>query len=337
MSTVVTPREIDTKIGAMGYLPVALFGSIMGLSSLTVAWRLAHAYFGTPQWVSEYIGYTAMLCFVAMIGGYAIKLWSSFDLVRAEFSHPVAGNMFGTPLISLLLLPILLADISLPLARIFWVLGTVGMTVFAWFIVNRWMSVRQHVQHTTPAWIIPVVGMINVPLAVPALHLQSMHGLMIFSLAIGLFFAVPLFTLIFSRLMVGDPMPTTLQPSLLFLVAPFAVGFSSYVTTVGHIDAFAESLFMLMLFLLAVLLGRLLSLAGCCPFRIAWWSVSFPLASSSSAAMRYATYAQNGYADGIALSLLALASVVIFGLLLRTLLGIVRGELRTLTGDLTAH
>jgi hypothetical protein len=47
--------------------------------------------------------------------------------------------------------------------------------------------------------------------------------------------------------------------------------------------------------------------------------------------MRYATYAQNGYADGIAISLLALASVVIFGLLLRTLLGIVRGELRTLT------
>jgi tellurite resistance protein TehA-like permease len=175
----------------------------MGLSSLTVAWRIAHAYFGTPQWVSEYIGYTAMLCFLAMVGGYAIKLWSSFDLVRAEFNPPIAGNMFGTPLISLLLPPILLADINLPLARIFWVLGTVGMTVFAWFIVNRWMSVRQRVHHTSPAWIIPVVGMINVPLAVPALHLQSMHGLMIFSLAIGLFFAVPLFTLIFSRLMVG--------------------------------------------------------------------------------------------------------------------------------------
>jgi hypothetical protein len=30
-------------------------------------------------------------------------------------------------------------------------------------------------------------------------------------------------------------------------------------------------------------------------------------------------------------------SVVILGLLARTLLGILRGELRTLTGDLTAH
>jgi tellurite resistance protein len=50
-------------------------------------------------------------------------------------------------------------------------------------------------------------------------------------------------------------MPTTLQPSLMIVVAPFAVGFSSYVTTIGQIDAFAEALLMLMLFLLAVVIG----------------------------------------------------------------------------------
>jgi tellurite resistance protein len=132
-------------------------------------------------------------------------------------------------------------------------------------------------------------------------------------------------------------MPTTLQPSLMIVVAPFAVGFSSYVTTIGQIDAFAEALLMLMLFLLAVVIGRLWGLAGCCPFRVPWWSVSFPLAPSAFAAMRYAAYEQNEYANGIALFLLTLASSVILGLLARTVLGILRGELRTLTGDLTAH
>jgi tellurite resistance protein len=53
--------------------------------------------------------------------------------------------------------------------------------------------------------------------------------------------------------------------------------------------------------------------------------------------MRYAAYEQNEYANGIALFLLTLASSVILGLLARTVLGILRGELRTLTGDLTAH
>ena len=340
MSTAVTPQEIGTKMGAMGYLPVALFGAIMALSSLAVAWRIAHTYFSAPQWVGEFIGYAAMLGFVGFVGlvvGYAVKMWSSFDLVKAEFNHPIAGSLFGTPLICLLLLPILLAEISIPLARIVWVLGTVGMTLFAWMIVHRWMSVQLHVEHTAPAWIIPVVGMINVPLAVPMLHFQTIHGVMIFSLAVGLFFAIPLFTMIFSRLMFQAPMPKTLQPSLMIVVAPFAVGFSSYVTTIGEIDAFAEALLMLMLFLLAVVIGRLWSLVGCCPFRVAWWSVSFPLASSASAAMRYAANEQNEYANGIAIFLLALASCVILGLLARTLLGILRGELRTLTGDLSAR
>ncbi|PFH04627.1 tellurite resistance protein [Collimonas sp. PA-H2] len=331
MASIANPAGIDMKSGFMAYLPVSLFGSVMGLSGLAVAWRMAHAHFGVPQWAGEYIGYAAMLSFAAMAIGYGVKLLSSFGSVRAEFNHPIAGNLFGTPLISLLLLPILLADISLPLARVLWMLGAVGMTAFAWLIVSRWMRVQQNATHATPAWIVPVVGLLDVPLAVPSLHLQSMHGVMMFALAVGLFFAIPLFTMIFSRLMFHETMPAALQPSLLILVAPFSVGFSSYVTTTAQVDAFAEALFMLMLFVLAVLAGRLRHLRSCCPFRVSWWSVSFPLAASATAALRYAGYAQNAYADGIAMFLLAFATVAILGLLVRTLYGVFRGELRALS------
>jgi tellurite resistance protein len=44
---------------------------------------------------------------------YAIKVVTALDNVRAEFNHPVIGNLFGTPLISLLLVPILLAEVNL--------------------------------------------------------------------------------------------------------------------------------------------------------------------------------------------------------------------------------
>ncbi|WP_240154622.1 pyridoxal-phosphate dependent enzyme, partial [Burkholderia sp. Cy-647] len=43
--------------------------------------------------------------------------------------------------------------------------------MFAWHIVGRWMSDRQHAAHATPAWIIPVVGLLDLPLAMPALGL----------------------------------------------------------------------------------------------------------------------------------------------------------------------
>lgn len=320
------------QAGTLSYLPVALFGSTMGLTGLALAWRMAHAHFGAPAWVGSTLGAVAVLAFVALAVAYAIKALSGFAAVRAEFNHPIAGNMFGTPLISLLLLPLLLADISLPLARAVWIVGAVGMTVFAWLIVSRWISVRQQLAHATPAWIVPVVGMIDIPLAAPALQLP-VHGVMVFALAVGLFFAVPLFTMILSRLLFQDPLPAPLQPSLLILLAPFAVGFSSYVTTTGSIDTFAQALYMLMLFLLAVLTGRLRHLAACCPFRVSWWAVSFPLSASAAAALRYAAWANDGVADAVAVVLLAFATVMIAGLLVRTLLGIARGELRTLTSS----
>jgi tellurite resistance protein len=315
----------------LDYLPVSLFGSVMGLTGLSVAWRLASARYGAPHVFADAIGWVAVAAFVALTLGYGVKLGTAPDAVRAEFHHPIAGNLFGTFLISLLLLPIVLAPLSLTLARAMWGLGAVGMVLFAWLMVSRWMSDRQQVAHATPAWIIPVVGILDVPLALPALGLPPLHLVMVLALAVGLFFAVPLFTLIFSRLVFEPPLPDALKPSLLILVAPFSVGYSTYAVTSGQHDLFAQALYMLMLFVLAVLLGQLRYLVGCCPCRVSWWAVSFPLAASAIAALRFAVAEPGWLTDAIALGLLALATLAIAGLLARTLFGLARGELRTLS------
>jgi tellurite resistance protein len=317
-------------------LPIGLFGSVMGLTGLSIAWHLAQIRFGAPAWIADAIGIVAIVAFVAIALGYTIKLLTAPDAVRAEFKHPMAGSLFGTLLISILLLPIVIAPVSQVLARVLWAIGAVAMNGFAWLVVSRWMSDRQQAAHATPAWIVPVVGLLDVPLAVPSLGLSagvyaSVHQLMVLDLAVGLFFAIPLFTMIFSRLLFEAPMPDALQPTLLILVAPFAVGFSTYTVTTGSIDVFAQALFLLALFVLAVLLGRLRMLGGCCPFKLSWWSVSFPLAASAIAAARYAAALPGAIADGVALALLALATVAIAGLLVRTLVGLARGELRTLS------
>jgi tellurite resistance protein len=314
------------------YLPVSLFGAVMGLAGLSAAWRLAADRYGVPGLVPDLIGWAALAAFAAMATAYAVKAVTAPGAVRAEFAHPIAGNLFGTLLISLLLLPIVLVRLSPILAEAFWVLGTAGMVVFAFVIVSRWMGSRQQVAHATPAWIVPVVGLLDVPLAVPWLGLPHTHGITVFALSTGLFFAVPLFTLIFSRLLFEEPLPAALRPTLMILVAPFSVGFSSYVATTGHVDAFAEGLFLVSLFILAVLVGQLRGLVAACPFRVSWWAVSFPLAASAGAALRYAPYAQSGLADALAIGLLAFATLVIAGLSARTLLGIARSEMQALSG-----
>lgn len=327
----ITDLKAAGKTGWLSYLPVALFGSVMGLCGLAVSWRIAHEFYGAAEWISKVISAIAVLSFIALAIAYGIKALSSFENVRAEFNHPIAGNLFGTALISMLLLPILIAPYELVLARAIWATGTIGMTLFAWFIISRWLHVKQLTAHATPAWIVPLVGMLDVPLAVPALQWNGVHGMMMLGLAVGLFFALPLFTIIMSRLLFDDALPPAMEPSLMIMLAPFSVGFSSYVSTTGRIDGFAQALYMLTLFVLAVLLGRLRHLRRCCPFRISWWAVSFPLASAATAALRYAGAAHNAVNDGIAIILLVFATLVIVGLLLRTLAGIARGELKTLT------
>ncbi|WP_375275545.1 SLAC1 anion channel family protein [Methylorubrum thiocyanatum] len=314
------------------YLPVALFGSVMGLTGLSVAWRLASARFGLPGLAADAIGWAALLAFLALALAYGVKAVTAWPVVLAEFRHPIAGNLFGTILISLMLVPFVLAGLSPTLAAAAWVVGAGGMVVFALLIVSRWMGSRQQLAHATPAWIVPVVGLLDIPLAGPLLGLPHTQTLMMFALSVGLFFAVPLFTLVFARLVFEEPLPAAQRPTLMILVAPFAVGFSSYTATFGRIDAFAEALFLIGLFVFAVLAGRLRDLPRCCPFRVSWWAVSFPVAAMAVASLRYAEHVRALPADILALTSLAAATATIAALAARTLLGIARGELRRLAG-----
>jgi tellurite resistance protein len=314
------------------YLPIGLFGGVMGLSGLSLAWHLAHAHAGAPEWISQAVGAIAVLAFVALLIAYGTKAILSPAATRAEFRHPIAGNLFGTLIISCLLVPMILAPVSLLLARALWVVGAVAMVVYAWTMVDRWMTETQKPEHATPAWIVPMVGMLDVPLAMPMLDLPlEIQFLRLLALAVGLFFAVPLFTLILGRLMFQPQMPPALQPTLLILLAPFSVGVSTYAVAVGRIDQFAFALYLLALFVLAVLVGRLRFLLRCCPFRVGWWAVSFPLASISIAAFRVADAFPGVASNGVAWALLLGSSGVMAWMLVRTLSGVFRGELKALT------
>ncbi len=133
------------------YLPVSLFGSVMGLSGLCAAWRLSHLHFGTPAWIGDLIGVVAVSTFVALAVAYAWKWVDAPQSVKAEFDHPIAGNLFGTFFVSCLVLPMVIAPVSLLGARILWALGATGIVLFAWVVANRWLSNLQETVNVTPS------------------------------------------------------------------------------------------------------------------------------------------------------------------------------------------
>lgn len=304
----------------------------MSLTGLSVAWRMAHQQFGLFELPSQVFATLAVISFVTLAAAYLGKVIRAPDAAIAEFRHPVASSLFGTVTISLLLLPLVVAPISLLAARVLWIIGAVAMASLAAVIVDRWLGGRFQPAQAAPAWMVPVIGLLDIPLALPTLQWPELHAVRMGALAVGLFFAIPLFTLILSRLVFGEPLPGNLRPSLLILLAPFSVGTSAYVVTSGRFDAFAEALTAIMVFLLPVLAVRLRDLRGCCPFRVSWWAAGFPLAASAIATFRCESAFPGMGTTVLAAATLALATGAVVWLVVRTLYGVATGELRALSG-----
>ncbi len=314
------------------WLPISLFGSVMGLSGLSIAWSGAHTLWHVPELIHQVLALISVVVFVLLLLAYAVKIMTAWEEVKSEFLHPTAGALFGTPLISALLLPILIVHQTPMLAKIIWAVAILGMLFLALHWVNRWLNGGFEYANVAPAWIVPVVGLLDIPIAINVLQLDSfVHELMLFSLAVGLFFAIPLLVIILFRILFVAPLPVVILPSLFILLAPFAVGFSAYVNVVGHVDMLAQSLFYIALFLLVALFIRLRHLPKSCPFKVAWWSVSFPLAATTNAALKMASVQHGVFNEMLALILLLISSLIIGFLFLRTFKGVFAGELKHLS------
>lgn len=381
-------QESHDKKGILGYLPVSFFGACMGLSAMCAAWhamaQLSLLCATEPQqnatcivpssfapfadMLSLIFAAFAIAAFVALGITYSLKTITSFDSCQQEFLSPVTRPFFATICISLLLLPFALQRLGIPETISFavWIFGAILMSIFSVHIVQFWICHKFELAHITPAWIIPVVGLLDLPLALPLFtQIQTMPDLgffiTIFCMAVGFSFTILLCTLIFARIVFFAKLPDKLMPTLVVLLAPFGAGVSTHVVFASMqalmmkvdahifaIDSMPYILFFLAFFLLLALLPQIVQIRKCCPFRISWWAISFPLAAMCIASIKInMEILQFLNTDlpipfqipmhilvtifSILSPILLLSITFIFAwLIVRTLLGIFRGELQNL-------
>ncbi|WP_432730283.1 SLAC1 anion channel family protein [Variovorax sp. W6] len=267
-------------------LPVNLFASVMGLSGLALAWRLAHESLGAPAIVGEAVGAFALGVFVLIAFGYATKLVRHPQAVQAEFRHPVAGNFFGTIAISILLLSAVIAPYSAPLAHLAWTVGLLATFALSFIGLSRLLKGQVDASLAVPAWIIPGVATLDIPVTGAHMPMAWAGEVNLAASAIGVVLALVLFTMIIGRLVHRDPLAPAMEPSLMILVAPFAVGFLAYTNIVGEVDRFASLLFYFGLFMFAVVAPKVFRPGA--SFAPSWWAIGFPMAALANAALKYA-------------------------------------------------
>ncbi|AGY92354.1 hypothetical protein SPICUR_06950 [Spiribacter curvatus] len=313
-----------TESTRLQHLPIALFAMVMGISGLTLLWQKGAMVFGLPTAIGQGLLVLAGGMFALLLMAYILKLARYPAAVQAELNHPVKLSFFATISISLILLGTatrhILPDFSLSL----WAIGVGLHLALTLFIVDRWMH-HEHFQivHINPAWFIPAVGNILVPIA------GMTHGYVAvswFFFSVGLIFWMILLTIIFYRIIFHDPLPGRLLPTLFILIAPPAVGFIAYASMVGGMDPFARILFntgLFMTLLLATQIRRFAALG----FFLSFWAYSFPLAAMTIAAMVYHQHTGADWAQWLSAVLIAVTSAVILWLCLLTVRAAGRGQI----------
>lgn len=305
--------------------PVSFFAVTMGLAGFAIAVQRAEAILGLPAaGAGQILAWVALAVFTLIGTVYALK-WTRYPgEVARELAHPIKLSFFPAISIGLILLSIALRPSSPGLAMVLLTAGAPLQLLLTLFVLSRWISHSTfEIQHSNPSWFIPVVGNILVPLAAVEAGFVEIAW---FFFSVGLVFWIVLQTIVFNRVIFHAPLPAKLAPTFFILMAPPAVGFIAYVKLTGAVDGFARVLFHTALFTALLLLALYRKFVGI-RFFLSWWAYSFPVAALAIAAMLMHSATRVAFFAGLAWVLLAVLTVIIVGLVMRTLKAMSAGEI----------
>ncbi|MFP4640063.1 MAG: SLAC1 anion channel family protein [Guyparkeria sp.] len=316
----------STASNRLPHMPISMFAIVMGLAGLTLVLQHAERAWGLPSGIALTSVVIDIAVFAAIAVAYLSK-WVRYPAeVRGEFNHPIRLSFFPAISIGLILLATATFRMWPSLALAFWVSGVVLHLLLTLTILSRWMhQTHFEIHHSNPAWFIPVVGNILVPLAGVPLGFETISW---FFFSVGLVFWPVLLTILMYRYFFHAPMPGKLMPTLFILIAPPAVAFIAWgsLHPGEGLDDFGRVLFSFALFITLLLVWQMRHFIRL-PFALSWWAYSFPVAAMTVATIQVAGHTGSAFWNALGLILTVILSMLIALLLVMTLRAAGRREI----------
>lgn len=298
-------------------LPVGIYGMVMGLTGLGLAWRTA----GAPGWASEPWIALGAAVFALLVALHAAKLVRHPRAVAAElWSAPLLGFCGALP-VGMSLVAAGLAPHAAALAATLWWTAYCLHLAFMAGGIARWLAGMKLAEFNT-GWIILMVGGIVVPVGgLPLGYADAARWLFAASVALApLLMAISLW-----RAASPPPLPATARPTWFVLLAPpmlLYINGPDVWAPSPWLDAAYFGGLLLALWLLVYARG-----AWRWPFSPGWWSFTFPLDAVAVASLRYADAHPELPWRGVAWAALALATAAVLLVAARSLAALRAGTL----------
>ena len=305
------------------FFPIMMYAIVMGMSGLTIMYQKASIWLGFPSIIGIVLMAvtTTIFCIISLI--YLTKYFKYAPAVKKEFAHPVRINFFAAISISMLMLAIIYKEHYPTISAMFWYPATALHFYLTMHTIAFWINHNQELDHSNPAWFIPIVGNVLVPVAGVGFASQ---GILMYFFSTGIFFWIILFSIVLNRIIFHHQLAGKFMPTLFILIAPPAVGLIAYFKMFSVIDTFAMMLFNLALFftlLIAFMYKNFLKIK----FFISWWAFVFPLAAMAISSMLMYHQMKDITLYALSLTMVIVTTVVIAIVIYQTLLHIQKGEI----------
>ena len=323
------------------HFPIMFFVSVMGVGGLSLVVNKSIDIFE----LHESLGWLSVICvaisvalLVAIVGLYGLKIIKYPKAFLKELKHPVRINFFAAVSVSILIvLMLVLPYIGDGFALVLFWIGALLQLIFSLYVVKYWFVNEMKQKMASPAWFIPIVGNLIVPLAGMKLNIALgdvivSYEVLIFYFGMGTFFWILLGAGLLFRLIFGENLPQKFLPTLFIFIAPPSIFgldvllmFNDFIS-MGSSYVIASASFSVALFFI-FLMASIFNVFLNIKFALSWWAFTFPIAAFTLCSLElYITsyspiYKVFGILGGV------LCAVIVFAVGFRTLIAIKNREI----------
>ena len=247
-------------------------------SSLDSSWQGAVAPF--LWWGAYGFAVLAVAIFALLLVCYGAKMLYHFNAFKADLKHQVKINFLSSIPISMLIIVAFWSDLSSGvdllwqgILGLFYVASALQL-LLSLYVMSFWFKESMKSALLSPAWFIPIVGNLIVPLSGGLINAPK--ELLLFFFSIGCFFWILLSAMIMQRLIFEQSLESKFIPTLFIFIAPPSIFVVDFHSLFGFHNALSFVGFNVALFfvLLLLSLGNIFTKLSFTP---SWWAFTFPL------------------------------------------------------------
>ncbi len=291
-------RDIECKCQIVKNFSPSWFASVMGTGILALTSLFYSRYIPVLENIAHVLFYFNVVIFFVLLIPWVLR-WIFFRKeALKDLVHPILSNFYATIAIGMLVLAanFIVIGKNIEIGEVFWFVGTLATITFS-ILTPYLMFKSEHVKldHINPAWFIPPVGLIVIPVAGSQLisHFSGIAQefvifLNYFGWGAGFFIYLSLLAISMYRFILHHPLPNTLAPTIWINLGPIGVGTVALVNLIKNSSFIAvkEPFFVfgflfwgfgiwwvIMAIAMTLHYVRRLKL----PYAMSWWAFTFPL------------------------------------------------------------